>query len=350
MAVRFWGVSFFLLTLVAWGGRPATATVIYEDSTQPVAKSTEGECLDCCDDDCGCLGGGCCGSAWTFYTDALFYTRSKPKARTLLVNGAFAPLYDANEITFPTQMGWDIGAIGRINCCWAAEFKYSDFGGQAARSPEFVGTNGAGVPYRNRALGIFGADATSTVSDSSRLQNVELNARRCVCDWMTVLVGIRYVSLNDRILIAQESATLGAEAVQHIQGLNDMVGLQLGADVAVWRWNCFHVDGLIKAGVYDDRAQNRFSYSSVYFQEDVRTGTGVNRTSFLGELGVTAAYDFCNCWSIRGGYQLMWVDGIALAPGQPSVNSLPTVAAATNVQTTGDVFYHGAFVGVEYRR
>jgi hypothetical protein len=54
--------------------------------------------------------------------------------------------------------------------------------------------------------------------------------------------------------------------------------------------------------------------------------------------------------SVGGGYQLLWLDGVALASQQPSVNPPPVLGPATSVATTGDLFYNGAFVGLEYRR
>jgi hypothetical protein len=44
------------------------------------------------------------------------------------------------------------------------------------------------------------------------------------------------------------------------------------------------------------------------------------------------------------------LDGVALASQQAIVNAPPLAGPATNVATTGDVFYNGAFIGLEYRR
>jgi hypothetical protein len=48
--------------------------------------------------------------------------------------------------------------------------------------------------------------------------------------------------------------------------------------------------------------------------------------------------------AVRGGYQLMWLEGVALAPEQIPVNNLiaPAIAA---VDTSGGLFLDGATVG-----
>jgi hypothetical protein len=48
---------------------------------------------------------------------------------------------------------------------------------------------------------------------------------------------------------------------------------------------------------------------------------------------------------MRFGYQALWLEGVALAPDQLPVTDV-TVPFAL-VDTSGDVFFHGGFVGLE---
>jgi len=80
------------------------------------------------------------------------------------------------------------------------------------------------------------------------------------------------------------------------------------------------------------------------------TGTSARSVAFCGEIGITAAYNLTDRLALRGGYQLLWLDGVALASQQPILNPPPLLSAATSVGTSGDVFYNGAFIGLEYRR
>jgi hypothetical protein len=52
--------------------------------------------------------------------------------------------------------------------------------------------------------------------------------------------------------------------------------------------------------------------------------------------------------SLRGGYQLLWIDEIALATEQASVNSADFTTAITALDSSASLFYHGANAGMEY--
>jgi hypothetical protein len=51
-------------------------------------------------------------------------------------------------------------------------------------------------------------------------------------------------------------------------------------------------------------------------------------------------------FAIRGGYQLLWISEVALASDQAQL-ALNTLNVNT-INSSGDVFYHGALVGGEF--
>ena len=51
--------------------------------------------------------------------------------------------------------------------------------------------------------------------------------------------------------------------------------------------------------------------------------------------------------SLRASYNVLWVDSVALASDQIAASNL---VLGTGINPDGDVFYHGAMVGLEYRR
>jgi len=65
-----------------------------------------------------------------------------------------------------------------------------------------------------------------------------------------------------------------------------------------------------------------------------------------------ATYDITSNLSIRGGYQLLLIDGVALAGDQvPSTAGLfGNNNTAVNADTGNSVLYHGLHFGVEYRK
>jgi hypothetical protein len=311
---------------------------------QPAAAPCP-SCQPCCEGCCEC----CCDPVWTVQADALFLNRSRLPGQTLLVNETLASLFNANQFDLPVQMGWQIDVTRRMNCDWDLEARYFNLGGQSATPPTISSTTGAGVLYSNNAMGIFPVPINSNLAYTSQLQDVEINARLSLNDFLTVLSGVRYLNMDDRILVNQLSATGGVDAAQQLAGLNDLIGFQIGADAIVVRRGRFSVDTLLKAGIYEDRAKNAFTYDSTSFGLHVASGASANNLAFCGEIGITLTYDLTERLSVRGGYQLLWLDGVALASQQPSVNMYPGSGPATAVATTGDLFYNGAFAGMEYR-
>ena len=168
---------------------------------------------------------------------------------------------------------------------------------------------------------------------ASRLQDVEINARRSLSESLTLLAGVRYLDLDDHIEVRQLTFG-GADPIQHLAGLNSMVGFQIGTDNVLLRRGGFSLDTGLKAGIYDNFARNRLSYDSPLFNLHAATGAAASHAAFCGEIALTLAYDLTEHLSVRGGYQLLWLDGVALASQQPAVNPRTTYGPATSVAAT----------------
>jgi hypothetical protein len=65
----------------------------------------------------------------------------------------------------------------------------------------------------------------------------------------------------------------------------------------------------------------------------------------VGEAGISVRYCFCENLAVRGDYRAVWVDGVALASEQINATNYLDFSGAA---TSGDVFYHGSFLGLEY--
>ena len=72
-----------------------------------------------------------------------------------------------------------------------------------------------------------------------------------------------------------------------------------------------------------------------------------DRAAFLGELAFTANYCLTDNLTARLGYDLMWIEVVALASDQVPATNFFTGAG---IAPDGGAFYHGGFVGLEYRR
>ena len=73
--------------------------------------------------------------------------------------------------------------------------------------------------------------------------------------------------------------------------------------------------------------------------------TNGNHAAFVGELGVSASYQFTNVWSVWAGYGVLWLSGVALAPDQLDYN----LGGGTVLDSRGNVLYHGGHLGLEAR-
>jgi hypothetical protein len=52
-------------------------------------------------------------------------------------------------------------------------------------------------------------------------------------------------------------------------------------------------------------------------------------------------------WGIRAGYNLIWIDGLALAPNQFAFSD--TTTSGSNLVSGGGIFMSGANLGLEAR-
>ena len=64
-------------------------------------------------------------------------------------------------------------------------------------------------------------------------------------------------------------------------------------------------------------------------------------TSFLGDLSLQFNFQFAPSWTIRAGYNAMWLTGVALAAENHN---------ALCVDHDGDVVYHGPNIGLIWAR
>ena len=65
----------------------------------------------------------------------------------------------------------------------------------------------------------------------------------------------------------------------------------------------------------------------------------------MGDINLTAAYQFSEHVAIRGGYELLWVQDLALSSQQAATTTASHTQDA--ITTLGQLFYNGATFGVE---
>ena len=66
-------------------------------------------------------------------------------------------------------------------------------------------------------------------------------------------------------------------------------------------------------------------------------------TAFAGDVNLTAAYQLTKHVALHGGYQMLWIQGVAVAGDQPvAIDFTDHSGMASN----GGVFYHGAMASI----
>ncbi|MCE9526989.1 MAG: hypothetical protein K8R36_13140 [Planctomycetales bacterium] len=279
-----------------------------------------------------------CDARWTFRVGSIIMKRSNPAALPILSDFGGATMVNAANYNFPYRAGLDIGAIRNLNDCWAVDFRYFGIDSLGASQSN---TLAAATVLNNAApVGFFGF-TTADSTYGSNLYSTEFNLRR-KHDWLTTFVGYRYVELNEDL-----NFLLGPlPAVYRESADNRMQGIQIGADATIWNNGArLRLDGWVKAGIYYDLIRHR---SAIELPPGTPVFTPVNQrdnnTAFLGEIGLVGVYQLTDTLALRAGYQLLWLDGVALASDQVGTTNFVT---GTGADIHGDVFFHGALLGVE---
>ena len=189
---------------------------------------------------------------------------------------------------------------------------------------------------------------------ATKLYNAELNVRWNPSDRVTVLAGFRWINLGENLVGTLNPTTFDSEQSHwnfwNATTTNNLYGLQIGADGKIFERGRFSMNMLAKAGIFDNNAEQTTSVSVIFKQE--RTGsTSTNHAAFVGETGLQCKYQVTKGLFLKAGYEAIWLQGVALAPGQVQetyVTVQPMAVQALGVNCNSGVFYHGATAGLEY--
>jgi hypothetical protein len=191
---------------------------------------------------------------------------------------------------------------------------------------------------------------------ASRLYNAELNVRWNPCARLTLLAGFRWANLSEELLgtLPELSGTWPQRRnpFWNTDVANNLYGFQIGADGTLFERGRFSINGQGKAGIFLNNAAETTGVSiarTVYWESD-----STNQIAFLGETGLQCKYQVTHRLALKMGYEAMWLQGVALAPGQISetycfsAGPHQTYVDALGVNSRSGVFYHGATAGLDY--
>lgn len=302
---------------------------------------------------------------WTTYalTDALFWGRDNQAAARPLVVTLDAPttaVISARDPSFPfsegvrafygrrspDEGGWEVGYWG----VW---------GQSATAIATATPPNYLLMPEPLGGL-LTNDGETATVKYNSLVNSAEANLFRTWTEWrdragawLTVdwLAGFRYVGLEESssvLLTCCVDDGVETPVRYGVRTRNNGFGAQIG-NRCRWTWANWACEGWAKAGLLgtaQEQIQDPLVDYTGFLQRPALSSTG-GQVSFIGDINTSIVYRLTDMWGIRVGYNLIWIDGLALAPNQFDFSV--TEASGTRLVSGGGVFMHGANLGLEAR-
>lgn len=228
----------------------------------------------------------------------------------------------------------------------------------------------------------------------SRFHSAEINFQRMSPGYLKPFAGVRYIAFGESIAdinkqytnvilpdpdITMPGDSLSSILAQQSNGVeieNNLIGFQSGLRMDMWRpTRRLHLAGFASAGVYCnflDRDRVSSSTVTVTTKETVVTGnnntpadptddptsidTTTNslttnvatsadgtRVAFTTEASIAATWRLNSSTALRGGYQVQFLSGVELA--ENLWTAPPPITAESD-----ELFLHGWFAGIEYRR
>jgi hypothetical protein len=209
--------------------------------------------------------------------------------------------------------------------------------------------------------GVVGLDYNNFASlrFSSTLNNGEINLRRRILmrpgDYeASFLIGGRYLDIGEEFEYLTQSSVPGPATTTNQVAIgtdNSLIGVQVGLlSQFLVQPKCW-IDFEMKGGIFANRASLDRTYA-------VSTGGGAaavfagvderDRTSFVGDLSLQVNYQFAPSWTVYGGYNAMWVTGIAQGAENFNADIDMLMLGPTIVDHGGDAVYHGPNVGIVF--
>ena len=122
---------------------------------------------------------------------------------------------------------------------------------------------------------------------------------------------------------------------------------QLGARIRRTRGR-FGWEGSGAAGVYLNNSQQSQTVTDFPNFPLRNVSSSANGAAFVGDTNLSGLYRLNNVWNLRAGYNVIWIQGLALAPNQID-SDFAAAQGGSNLNNGGGMLLHGVNVGLEAR-
>jgi hypothetical protein len=336
---------------------------------------------------------------WTFSTEAIVLGRmgganqplvgllpgGMPFGATQTAAASAAEAFNSNQFWQRFSAGPKVSLTYHDQSGYGAEFSYFNIFTQSATktvgptnptAPDWLVMYAPGSFWQTQDFPYQGM----AWKDATNLYNAEANGRLDLSPRVTVLGGLRWLQLNDELQGTLTPSDRGEPtwkysdlSLSQVQNpplstpivinppfwttrtVNDLYGVQIGVEGKLWELGRLSLDGLIKAGIFDNNATQSalVSLEKQLFPAQATT----NHIAFVSEAELHAKYQLAKGLALKVGYEALWLDGVALAPGQiretytttpsPASPSTPVSVRALGVNSGSNVLFQGVTVGLE---
>lgn len=311
-------------------------------STDCVEAACDAPCQGGCDwQECDCCDGCSCDmSGWYGHVGAIFLTRDKSRAGSIIASNdaAGTPFLTGQNFDFDDRAGVDATIARRLFNGDAIEARYFSVDDVFADNTIVTPGNFIGVGFTGPA------GTTARSSYWTQLKSFELDYKYSVSDRLSILGGFRYLQLNDTLrTVLNANVATGLYEYE-----NELYGGQLGADLLLTDpCNALELRVVGKAGYYHNNYEGGIQEFAGNNPIGSFLGTG-ECTPFVGDLVFSGSYWLSEHIALRAGYQFLWVGDVALA-GEEASRSLLNPSLLRTPEHDGDLFMHGALVGMEFQ-
>lgn len=219
--------------------------------------------------------------------------------------------------------------------------------------PSFAGANDMSYSYSSHFNSF---EWNYNVTQRMRKDQMQLGpdgewTRRAAGGWtQSYVAGLRYFELQEDFdWLANGFDGDDSSGEMNIRSSNNMFGVQFGHGLTYEtdRWN---ISLFSKHGMYvnDARSTSNLAFNDItaggaFDGEGFANEGHENSLSYLLQAGITGRYHLRPNVSLRVGYELLYMTGLALAPNEISFDGTQALAGVS-----GDAFYRGFTFGAEY--
>jgi len=302
--------------------------------------------------------------------DSLFLQRDNDaRQRPLVVDTASgSPRLSTGQLQPDVGIGPRIFVGRRVDDDWGWEAGYFGvYDMTFTRTLTAPGTLAIDGPLGDGPVFPFGQADSVVASYDSSINSVEFNSfvswgdRGVISsrgwqegfgfDW---LEGVRYFGLAEQARLGFTCCTTetppGLTSQYAVATSNNLVGWQIGGR-GRRAWTNWAVEGWSKVGLFANfQTQNQaaiidpvgtgFVYRPSRFER-------ATTAAMVADLNLSLVRRLSDTWSVRAGYNVIWVGGVAAAPDQWDFST--SAAAGTGLDSGSWVFLSGANLGLEAR-